>query len=273
MRFVRVAALAVLPSFALFTSSAFAADSCWHPNEAKAAQLRDLQIKLMVGTLQCRSKNSSAVELYNAFITKQRGLLDANAQILKTRFLRENGAKDGQAAYDRYATALANENSAHSGESNYCANMDTLVRMATSASQPDLLVLAQTMSVAPVSGPCSPSYYALAEGKVVEQPSVSAAAETAPQTAPETAEAAQPVATTTTEAAAPAPVKAEVAAPTAASQQDALQAAIVALQSATAALQAASASAAPTQNAAAVNQAVVVKVADAPIVPPKAVEE
>lgn len=251
MRFARVAALAVLPSLALFTSNAYASDSCWYPNEVKAAQLRDLQIKLMVGTLQCRSKNSSAVGQYNAFITKQRGLLDANAQILKTRFLRENGAKYGQAAYDRYATALANENSADSGASDYCANIDTLIRMATAASQPDLLVLAQTMSVAPVSGPCSPSYYALAEGKVVEQPSVT------PPAAVETAR--------------PAPVGTAAAAP--ATQQDALQAAIVALQSATAALQAASASAAPTESAAAANQADVVKVADAPIVPPKAVEE
>src|SRR5687768_571150 len=100
MRFVRVAALAVLPSLALVTTTtaANATGSCWYPNEAKAAQLRDFQIRLMVGTLQCRSKNSAAVELYNAFIIKQRGLLDSNAQVLKTHFVRENGIQEGQRA-------------------------------------------------------------------------------------------------------------------------------------------------------------------------------
>lgn len=270
MRLARIAALAVLPSFALFTSTAHAAGSCWHPHEAKAAQLRDLQIKLMVGTLQCRTKNSYAVSLYNTFITKQRGILDANAQVLKTRFLREEGAKGGQAAYDRYATALANANSADSGSSDYCSNMDTLVRMATAASQPDLLVLAQTMSAAPVSGPCSPSYYALAEGKVVEQPSAAAPVEPTPEPEPVAAEPAQPA--ETSEAAKPAAVETvSAAAPAPATQQDALQAAIVALQSATAALQAASASSAADSGSEA-NQAVIVKVADAPVVPPKEAE-
>lgn len=290
MRFVRVAALAALPSLALFTANAAAATGCWYPNEAKAAQLRDFQIRLMVGTLQCRSKNSAAVELYNAFITKQRGLLDSNAQVLKTRFLRESGA-DAQRAYDRYATALANGNSANSDSADHCAKVDTLVRTATAASQPDLLILAQSMSTAPASEACPPSNYVLAEAKAVEAP---AAATTAPAPVEAVAAAAAPEATVQPAVATDAPLtppepakaveapKVEpavvpAAAPAPASREDALQAAIVALQSATAALQAASASAttadakpdpAPKQA-----QAVVIKVQDAPVVPPKEIVE
>ncbi len=273
MRFVRVAALAVVPSLALFTTTAYAAESCWYPNEAKAAQLRDFHTMMMVGTLQCRSSNKFAVEGYNEFITKQRGLLDANAFVLKAHFLRENGVQQGQGAYDDYATSLANLQSAKSSDPGFCATVDTFVRMATDASQPDLLILAQSVSQAPASGACPQTNYAAAKPDDGAAPVAVAAPE--PKAAvveAVVATDATPAATVTpavVETVAAAPAAAQPATPPAApSRDEALQAAIAALQSATAALQAASA---PTAAAEPAKQkpAEVIKVADAPIVPPK----
>lgn len=297
MRFARVAALAALPSLALLTTTAFAAPSCWYPNEVKAAQLRDFHAMLMVGTLQCRTSNKFAIERYNDFVSTQRGLLDANSNVLKAHFLREHGIQDGQGAYDRYATSLANNQSARASDAGFCSTIDTFIRMATAASQPDLLILAQSISTAPESGACPPANYAATEpaapkddstAAVATEPATAAVAVAAPSDA-KAAVAAAPAAET---ALATAPAKAEPApspvpdapkvAQTAAeakpaappvSREDALQAAVVALQSAAAALQAANTSAAPTEAAPAqeakAQTVAIVKVEDAPVVAPK----
>lgn len=290
MRFVQGAALAAMSSFALFSSTAYAADSCWYPNEAKAAQLRDFHTMLMVGALQCRVANPQSIVRYNEFVTKQRGALDANATVLKTHFLREDGIQQGQSAYDRFATARANGHSAKAAAPEFCGNVDSFMRMATSASQGDLLILAQSLSPAPASGACPPSNFAASEpaapapaGVAVAAAPISEAAATA--SAPEPAagvtvaakeEAVVTPAVATEKTAVAAPALADKApAPTPVSREDALQAAIVALQSAATALQAASASGVPAAaNVAApaanpVQTIAAVKVEDAPIVPPK----
>lgn len=295
MRCVRLAILATLPSLALFTTSAYA-NSCWYPNESKAAQLRDFHTMLMVGTLQCRSDNRWAVERYNEFVTKQRGLLDANAYVLKAHFMRENGIQDGQAAYDRFATTLANQKGARTSDPGFCQTIDTFVRMATDATQADLLVLAASVSDAPVSGACAPSNYVAdaspVGGKEANAPDT-ATPDTAAAAAPyPTAKAELPVTTaaapvtdadtkTVAKAAEPSEVKAvaqqsttdqaaTTPATTATTRDEALKAAIVALQSATAALQAATASSGPAETSAAKKpQSNMVKVVDAPVVPPQ----
>jgi len=260
MRFVHVAALAALPSLALLSSTAYAADSCWYPNEAKAAQLRDFHTMLMVGALQCRVSNPQSIVLYNEFVGKQRGALDANAAILKTHFLREEGIQLGQSAYDRFATSRANGHSAKASAPDFCGNVDSFMRMATAASQPDLLILAQSLSPAPASGACPPSNYAASEPVAV-----ATAAEPAVATATTAAVVTPAVATVPaadkTAAAEPAVAETVAAVPAPVSREDAMQAAVVALQSAAAALQAAN----PVQTVAAV------KIEDAPVVPPKEV--
>ena len=201
---------------------------------------------LMVGTLQCKGANAAAVEAYNRFVTKQRGLLDANNYVLKAHFLREQGIEKGAAAYDGYATSLANNRAARLGDPAFCPTIDTFVTLAEAASAPELQRLAEMVSEAPASGTCPPSNNFAGTGGpaavVVETP---------------TAQAAVAVAT-----------PGEPAAPT---NAEALQAAIVALQNATAALQAASASAsaAPAEPIVAKEGGPkVVTVADAPVVPP-----
>jgi hypothetical protein len=91
----RMAVVAAMSSLALMSSPVLA-ENCWYPHEMRAAQLRDFQSMLMVGTLQCKGANSAAVESYNRFVTKQRGLLDANNYVLKAHFLREAGIEKGR---------------------------------------------------------------------------------------------------------------------------------------------------------------------------------
>jgi hypothetical protein len=260
MRSARVAAFAALSSLVLFAPAAEAADSCWYPNEAKAAQLRDFHLMLMVGTLQCRNNDVYAVKRYNDFVTKQRGILDANFQVLKVHFSRESVTGQGQRDYDAFATSLANKNSSRSQDPGYCDSIDSLVRMATDASQPDLLVLAETMTEPPVSGLCTPSNYAVYEpgaadaADVAEAPLVTA-----------NAPAPEPIALKSL-----APPPQTAAAPI--SKEAALQAAIAALQTATLALQAATESASAAETGASEAKPATIKadmVADAPIVPPQ----
>ena len=239
----RMAVVAAMSSLVLMSSPVLA-ENCWYPHEMRAAQLRDFQSMLMVGTLQCKGANSAAVESYNRFVTKQRGLLDANNYVLKAHFLREAGIEKGGAAYDGYATSLANNRAARLGDPAFCPTIETFVTLAESASAAELQRLAEMVSEAPASGTCPPSNYAGMGGPAtvtVETPAVQAA-----------------VAVERPAATAPPPSNAE-----------ALQAAIVALQNATAALQAASASAAPvTPIASKEGGPKVVTVADAPVVPP-----
>lgn len=239
----RMAVVAAMSSLALMSSPVLA--DCWYPHESRAAQLRDFQSMLMVGTLQCKGGNSAAVESYNRFVNKQRGLLDANNYVLKAHFLREAGIEKGGAAYDGYATSLANNRAARLGDPAFCPTIDTFVTLAESASSAELQRLAEMVSEAPASGTCPPSnHYAGTGGPApvaVETPVVQAAVavETPADPAPPAGSA------------------------------EALQAAIVALQNATAALQAASASAAPvTPIVAKEGGPKVVTVADAPVVPP-----
>lgn len=240
----RMAVVAAVSSLVLITSPVLA-ENCWYPHEMRAAQLRDFQSMLMVGTLQCKGANTTAVEAYNRFVTKQRGLLDANNYVLKAHFLREQGIEKGAAAYDGYATSLANNRAARLGDPAFCPTIETFVTLAEAASGPELQRLAEMVSEAPPSGTCPPGDNLAGTSEpaavVVETPAVQAAVAVA----------------TPDEPAAPA------------GNAEALQAAIVALQNATAALQAASASAAPEEPIVAEEGGPeVVTVADAPVVPP-----
>jgi hypothetical protein len=240
----RMAVVAAMSSLVLMSSPVLA-ENCWYPHEMRAAQLRDFQSMLMVGTLQCKGANSAAVESYNRFVTKQRGLLDANNYVLKAHFLREEGIEKGGAAYDGYATSLANNRAARLGDPAFCPTVETFATLAEAASAAELQRLAEMVSEPPASGTCPPSNYYSGTGGpatvTVETPA---------------AQAAVAVATP----ADPAP---------SAGNAEALQAAIVALQNATAALQAASAPAAPvTPIVSKEGGPKVVTVADAPVVPP-----
>lgn len=261
MRLPRFAAFAAMSSLALFPSVAQAGTSCWYPNEIKAAQLRGLQSMLMVGTLKCRKSSAASVDLYNSFITRQRGFLDANVTVLKAHFMRENGIVKGQEAYDSFATLLANQYSERPDDAASCPTIESFARLAAGASHSDLLVLAQSLSEAPTSGLCPPSNYRFEQtarpptaepSPAPQQPaavSVAASSEAPVTPGPVVAAKMAAVEPTKTEAVLVA-AKAEPAPKAAApSREEVLQAAIGALQAAATALQAVSGTAAPTPTA------------------------
>ena len=267
MRVARRAAVSTLLStLVMFGTNAYAT-SCWYPNEIKAAQMRDLHAQLMVGTLHCRAGNPVFESEYNEFVDRRHDVLDGNIAILKDHFQRESGS-DGQIAYDRYSTVLANAQASKDyANPDTCAQIGMLLRAATNANDTDLLLLAQTVERAPESNGC-PSNAAL--------PAAAAAPAAAFAPAPAVASAPEPVAQATlasvehvgalpsdtppTPAAAVEPAKAELAAAPAAvttpapapavasadSRDQAMQAAIAALQAATIALQSVSAAPAAT---------------------------
>jgi len=267
MRVARRAAVSTLLStLVMFGTNAYAT-SCWYPNEIKAAQMRDLHAQLMVGTLHCRAGNPVFESEYNEFVDRRHDVLDGNIAILKDHFQRESGS-DGQIAYDRYSTVLANAQASKDyANPDTCAQIGMLLRTATNANDTDLLLLAQTVERAPESNGC-PSNAAL--------PAAAAAPAAAFAPAPAVASAPEPVAQATlasvehvgalpsdtppTPAAAVEPAKAELAAAPAAvttpapapavasadSRDQAMQAAIAALQAATIALQSVSAAPAAT---------------------------
>lgn len=155
----RVAAFAAMTSLAFLPSVAEASSACWYPNEAKAAQVRGLQTMLMVGTLQCRRSYRASEYLYNDFVRSQRGFLDANAQVLKAHFMRENGIDGGQNAYDRFGTSLANQYSEQLDDRAFCETVHHYARLAADATREELIELAEVVAEAPQSGICRPSQY------------------------------------------------------------------------------------------------------------------
>lgn len=226
---------------------------------------------LMVGTLQCRKTAANSADLYNNFVERQRGVLLANLGVLKDHFVREEGIDGWQKASDTFETSMANLYSGSLDDGGYCSSVDSFVRLAASASRPELLLLAKSVADAPVSGVCTAADYSFkkpgggvssvptrrlpprvalsdalrsslrADAPVKEAAVKSDAAVVAPLeglavTAPERVEVAAPAVQQ---------ASVEVVAPPAApTKDDAVKAAIVALQSAVSALQAASAPAA-----------------------------
>lgn len=156
MTVFRKAALAALTSLACLPSIA-SASTCWYPEEARAAQVRGLQTMLMVGTLRCRHHSRASEYLYGDFIENQRRVLDANNTILKARFERESGYQRGQNAYDRFATALANQYSEQLDEPGFCSTVHHYARQAARADSRELLRLADAVAEPPVIGQCRPA--------------------------------------------------------------------------------------------------------------------
>ncbi len=291
----QTAALAAVASLALFTSTA-QASACWYPEEAQAAQVRDLHLMLMVGALHCQYSNPAAVKDYNAFVTQRRSLLNDNASLLKLHFAREGGADNADYAYDRYSTTTANMNeSKFVADPDSCARMDLLAKMAAAGSTSDLLVLAQTIDQrqfdnfcllrdgsAPADASTKPAIVAQSspptetDGNNIAQSAPPAAALTAASD-PQPAGDALPVVSqgATTLASSRVSGAPSASAEPSATNAEQTKAAIAALQAAVVALQATVPATPPqAQNVRADSakkspELVAVRVQDAPIIPPK----
>ena len=151
--------LAVLAVAGVVQGAASAA--CWYPDEIVADQVKDFQYMLMVGALQCRNGGSTGNEGYDAFVTRQRNVLDSKGYVLKGHFLRENGVVGGRAAYDQYSTALSNRHAGRMDEPSFCQTIAVYTRLAATASDHDFVTLAEAVIEAPVSS-CATAHAAAA---------------------------------------------------------------------------------------------------------------
>ena len=206
--------------------------------------------------------------------------------------MRENGISGGQGAYG-FATSLANRYSEKLDNRSFCQTVENFSRLAARASHRELLRLADSVAEAPESGSCPASSYRFdrddeeanlpdyARRQEPPAPPRISIVEKAPDPAPAPIAVAQAVPAPAAEgkeaviqkgvaeaapppAPAPTPAAAPVAAPAQPAREEALLAAILVLKSAVTALQAVSA---PAPAAAA--EPMLVKVADAPVVPPE----
>ena len=100
-----VIATAVL--LACVSVPAQAAMQCWNETQAAAAQIRDLQSRLMVATMRCRAMGINITNAYNRFVVANRSTIQGANGILRGQF-RSGYGIEGERHYDRFATALAN---------------------------------------------------------------------------------------------------------------------------------------------------------------------
>jgi hypothetical protein len=105
---------------------------CWSGEPEAAATIRDLQSKLMVGTLQCRAIGIDILEPYNGFVRTNRETIQAANAVLKVHFAK-NGSGAAQAQYDSFVTALANAYGAAPTNQQVCADLAGLAAAADAA--------------------------------------------------------------------------------------------------------------------------------------------
>jgi hypothetical protein len=116
------------------SAPALAQNKCWTQKELTAARVRDLQSVLMVGALQCRGSGHDVLSQFNEFVKAGRSAIVSQNDVLKAKFVKAQGAKEGNRAYDSFTTALAN---AHAGSTSqragFCAMAQALAAEATAA--------------------------------------------------------------------------------------------------------------------------------------------
>lgn len=120
----------------LFVQPAQAAMSCWGPQEAAAAKIRDLQSRLMVAAMRCRAMGVDVLAQYNQFVRDNRATIQQANGVLKAQFASGYGA-DGDTFYDRFTTALANEYGAEPTSGEICEEV-ALEASEAAAAQGDL---------------------------------------------------------------------------------------------------------------------------------------
>lgn len=118
---ISITASALAMSVMLASHAALASPVEATAHEKAAIELRTIQSELMVAALHCRkSADRDVVGLYNSFVTKFRGSLIRNADVLTAYFKRRDGAAY-QTRFDAFVTRLANEAALNSARNaNYC---------------------------------------------------------------------------------------------------------------------------------------------------------
>ena len=105
---------------------------CWNETQVAAAQVRNLQSRLMVGTMQCRARGIDITHAYNRFVTANRSTIRSANRVLLVQF-QDGFGNDGDYQYDRFATSLANRYGGGETDPWICADMEDLAFEAANA--------------------------------------------------------------------------------------------------------------------------------------------
>lgn len=156
MRTRIVKGAAGLAAAALLAATPASAASCWRPEGAAAAKVRDLQSRLMVATLRCRAIGTDIEPSYGAFVRSNRPAIQAANDLLKAQFA--TGDQIGERAYDSFATLLANQYGADPTTPEICRSVAAAAEEAAAAGGElgKLLALADRLGPPPAlpGGPC-----------------------------------------------------------------------------------------------------------------------
>lgn len=131
------------------------ADDCWRVEEVKAARILHLQNMLLVDALKCRDTMPSTMESYNGFMSKQHGTVVSSKHVTQARFVRMLGAEAGDKASTDYDTQIGNQLSAAPIDVQRCETSGMYARLATVASEADLVQLADLLAASVHVVPCA----------------------------------------------------------------------------------------------------------------------
>jgi hypothetical protein len=115
----RKVALAVTAAL-IVGSPAQAVMGCWNDTQMAAAQVRNLQSRLMVASLRCAAMGYDVTPAYNRFVRASLATLQGANGVIMAQFRAGHGGQ-AQLHYDRFATTLANAYGADDTSEELCA--------------------------------------------------------------------------------------------------------------------------------------------------------
>lgn len=145
----RNAGLAIATAL-IVASPAQAVMGCWNDTQMAAAQVRNLQSRLMVASLRCAAMGYDVTPAYNRFVRASRETIQGANGVIMAQFRAGHGTS-AQLHYDRFATTLANAYGADSTSEELCAETAMLAdEAAQAAGDARLLVdIAERLGAAP----------------------------------------------------------------------------------------------------------------------------
>lgn len=149
----------------IIASPAQAAMSCWNDTQTAAAQVRNLQSRLMVASLRCAALGYDVTPAYNRFVRASRETIQGANGVIMAQFRAGHGGQ-AQLHYDRFATVLANAYGADDTTEEVCAETALIADEAAAAAGDArrLVAIAERLGATPElpGGRCRLSFAAAA---------------------------------------------------------------------------------------------------------------
>ena len=130
---------------------------CWSQREVAAAQIQRFKTMLLVGALHCRDASPYMMADYNRFLRVQRGFVNANAQVVRDRFVRKFGPTYGLTAFTDFETQLGNRIANDQFDDYRCETVANYARLAAQVSEAGLVDLARSVDEEEQLPVCTPA--------------------------------------------------------------------------------------------------------------------